>query len=73
MSTRGVVIRFEGPEAWEEHNENVSNILEKATGESTYPSTRSLPPIIFGLQLRAETIAELTALGGVFVDIVGEE
>ncbi|OQE32851.1 hypothetical protein PENFLA_c001G09777 [Penicillium flavigenum] len=48
MSTQGVVIRFEGPEAWEEHNEHIK-------------------------KLRAETITELTALGGVFVDIVGEE
>ncbi|QKX62430.1 uncharacterized protein TRUGW13939_09591 [Talaromyces rugulosus] len=67
-----VTIRFEGPEEWENQFEAVNSLLDKHTGTSDYPATKSLPPIIFGAQLTGEAIAELQSLPGVIVEIQEE-
>ncbi|KAJ5336480.1 uncharacterized protein N7506_004502 [Penicillium brevicompactum] len=71
--SKPVVIRFEGPEEWEQQWENVNSILDKHTGTSEYLSTKSVPPTIFGAELTPEGIDELKAQDGVIVDIPDEE
>ncbi|KAJ5919348.1 hypothetical protein N7466_010291 [Penicillium verhagenii] len=65
MSGKQGTISFKDVEAWQGQKENVNNILKKYTGTSEYPSTRSLPPMIFGVELAADAINELDALPGV--------
>ncbi|KAI2700370.1 hypothetical protein CBS147332_7981 [Penicillium roqueforti] len=73
MSQKPVSIRFEDPDAWQEQFVMVDEILENFTGTREYPSTRSLPPIIFGLELTADAIDELNALDGVIVVVQDDE
>ncbi|KAJ5294743.1 hypothetical protein PENANT_c014G06438 [Penicillium antarcticum] len=67
--TNQVVIRFKGPEEWQEQQDNVNKILKDRTGTLDYPSTRSFPPMIFGVELEADAIDELKAINGVVVQI----
>ncbi|CEI61369.1 unnamed protein product [Fusarium venenatum] len=62
-----VTIRWEGIEQWENSRHQVDRILEKHTGHNQYPATKSLPPIIFGVDISEEGIKELKALDGVVV------
>ncbi|KAJ5573163.1 hypothetical protein VI817_007976 [Penicillium citrinum] len=68
----GGVIRFEQPEAFEEHNDNVVQILDNNNiPEGSYPATRSFPPIYFVPELEEgnPAVPELRELDGVNVDI----
>ncbi|KOS36754.1 hypothetical protein ACN38_g12478 [Penicillium nordicum] len=64
---KSVTITFEDIDSWQSKRENVDSILDKHTGTSVYPSTRSLPPIIFGVELDEDAVEELRNLGGVLV------
>ncbi|KAJ6262966.1 hypothetical protein Dda_1524 [Drechslerella dactyloides] len=66
MPTR-IVISFQGPEEWEDNREKVDAILEKDTGTSEYPATKSLPPFIVGPEVSDSALEELKALDGVIV------
>ncbi|KAJ5748245.1 uncharacterized protein N7511_009941 [Penicillium nucicola] len=68
-----VVIRFQDVELWEINREQVDSILVKYTGTSEYPSTRNLPPFIFGIDLSAEAIQELEQLQGVVVQVQSDD
>ncbi|CDM32932.1 hypothetical protein DTO013E5_9378 [Penicillium roqueforti] len=70
---KSVIIMFEDPDSWENERENVDSILDKYTGTSGYPSTRSLPPIIVGAELGEEAVEELRSLSGVLVRCPDEE
>ncbi|BCR89359.1 uncharacterized protein ACHE_50557A [Aspergillus chevalieri] len=73
MSLKDVLIRFEGVEEWEETRDEVDKILQELTGTDEYPSTRSLPPIIFGAQLDEDGMERLRRLDGVIVQVPEEE
>ncbi|KAK9414996.1 hypothetical protein SUNI508_10601 [Seiridium unicorne] len=62
-----VQITFESIEAWDSTREKIDEIIEKDTGNKNYVSTRSLPPIIFGLNLKQTAVDELKKLEGVNV------
>ncbi|BCR83497.1 uncharacterized protein ACHE_10899S [Aspergillus chevalieri] len=64
-----VQITFEGVEAWEDNHEEVNKLLEELTGYHDYPSTRSLPPIIFGASLDEYGIERLKSIEGVVVHV----
>ncbi|KAI9376094.1 hypothetical protein BJX61DRAFT_491345 [Aspergillus egyptiacus] len=69
MSEKPVVIRFQSFDAWDVHREAVDKIIEEFTGTLDFPSTKSLPPIIFGVILPEDGIGRLRDLDGVIVDI----
>ncbi|EYE95784.1 uncharacterized protein EURHEDRAFT_376845 [Aspergillus ruber CBS 135680] len=68
-----VQITFEGVEAWEDNYEEVNKILEELTGTDEYPSTKSLPPIIFGADLDEYGIERLKSIEGVVVHVSEED
>ncbi|KAI9932008.1 hypothetical protein AWENTII_010326 [Aspergillus wentii] len=73
------IIRFEGPDVWEEHEKSVNEILESVgLDEGDYPQLDNLfPPvklIPFELkQLDEETIERLRELRGVIVEVENED
>ncbi|RGP71874.1 hypothetical protein FSPOR_2989 [Fusarium sporotrichioides] len=61
-----ITITWYGIQEWEMTRERVNKILEKHTGTSEYPQTKSLPPIMIGIQnCPQDGIEELKALPGV--------
>lgn len=73
MEKSEVQIRYTDPDAWEANREKVNEILQKHTGTSDYPETKSLPPIMFGVQAGKECIDELKALQGVVVRALDDD
>ncbi|KAF4943921.1 hypothetical protein FSARC_14807, partial [Fusarium sarcochroum] len=69
MSAKPTSITYQDPEKWEQNREKVYEILEQDTGRREYPETRSLPPILIGVELTEDTIGKLRALDGVVVRI----
>ncbi|EYB23682.1 hypothetical protein FG05_35425 [Fusarium graminearum] len=63
-----IVIRWESIEQWEATRQQVDQTLEKYTGTSEYPSTKSLPPIMIGAEVPQDGIDELKVLNGVIVE-----
>ncbi|KAK6332346.1 hypothetical protein TWF696_003064 [Orbilia brochopaga] len=62
-----ITIHFDGIEGWEDNQQKVDQILEKDTGTSEYPATKSLPPIIVGPEVSDSALQELKGLQGVIV------
>ncbi|KAE8420958.1 hypothetical protein BDV36DRAFT_292636 [Aspergillus pseudocaelatus] len=50
MSQKQISVTFEGIDSWEDSREKVDDTLAELTGTNEYPATRSLPPIIFGIE-----------------------
>ncbi|EKJ73089.1 hypothetical protein NXS19_005982 [Fusarium pseudograminearum] len=65
----GITIRWEDPEKWQTTMQKVEQLLEQHTGHKNYPSTKSLPPIMFGVDMPQKGIDELKELDGVMVDV----
>ncbi|KAF4772464.1 hypothetical protein HAV15_009086 [Penicillium sp. str.  len=67
------IIRFEQPDAFEEHNDKVIEILEEnGIPQGSYPATRSFPPIYIVPEVESEdhpSVSGLRVLPGVIVDI----
>ena len=64
-----VQITFDDPDAWDQKQSQVDDIIEEATGNRGYPSTNSVPPTIFGVDLSQDAIDKLKALGGVSISV----
>ncbi|CAF3491423.1 unnamed protein product, partial [Fusarium graminearum] len=65
----GITIRWEDPGKWQSTMEQVDQLLEQHTGHKNYPSTKSIPPIIFGVNMPQKGIDELKGLDGVIAVI----
>ncbi|KAE8141904.1 hypothetical protein BDV38DRAFT_236613 [Aspergillus pseudotamarii] len=73
MPQKEISVRFESVESWEDSREGVDNILTEFTGTSEYPETRSLPPMIFGIEIDEQGVQRLRSLPGVIVKVMDEE
>ena len=67
-----VRITFDSIESWDAKREQVDRILEDATGTADHIATKSLPPIIVGVDLEQDAIEKLKALEGVVVKLQDE-
>ncbi|KAE8369014.1 hypothetical protein BDV27DRAFT_121509, partial [Aspergillus caelatus] len=73
MSQKQISVTFEGIDSWEDSREKVDDTLAELTGTNEYPATRSLPPIIFGIEISEEGIGRLRSIDGVVVRVHDEK
>ncbi|KAE8359326.1 hypothetical protein BDV27DRAFT_162733 [Aspergillus caelatus] len=67
---REIRYTYEDPNAFFEQDKKVT---EEDTGEDTWPSAQSLPPICFPPPLTAGAIEKLKGLGGVIIQELEDE